>query len=73
MNHSLIPPKAEAPTGSTAHLPAGSGQQGKQKNAPDVGAVRRRLRYIARAIYYAAVHRGFKHVRWALAAEGVQW
>jgi hypothetical protein len=35
--------------------------------------LRRRLKYIARFAYYVAVHRGFKHVRWALAHEGTQW
>jgi hypothetical protein len=33
----------------------------------------KKLRYIARFAYYAAVHRGFRHVRWALAAEGTTW
>lgn len=32
-----------------------------------------RLRYIARAAYYIAVHRSFKHFKWVLEAEGVVW
>lgn len=39
----------------------------------DTSIPRRRLRYIARAAYYIAVHRSFKHWRWALAAEGATW
>jgi hypothetical protein len=31
------------------------------------------VRYVLRFIYYAARHRGFKHVRWALEAEGTKW
>jgi hypothetical protein len=39
-----------------------------------VGALlRKRARYVARFIYYVAVHRGFKHAAWACGAEGVEW
>lgn len=32
-----------------------------------------RLRYVLGFIYYAVKHRGLRHVRWALAAEGLKW
>jgi len=32
-----------------------------------------KLRYVARFIYYAVVHRSLRHVRWALDAEGTKW
>lgn len=33
----------------------------------------KQLHYCWRFIYYAWVHRGFAHVRWALAHEGTTW
>lgn len=36
-------------------------------------ALHRRARYLLRFAYYAAVHRGFRNVRWAMDAEGVKW
>lgn len=35
--------------------------------------LKRRLWFVARAAYYVAVHRSFRHWRWSLAAEGTEW
>lgn len=55
------------------HEPQPAGESGALLMVRVGGVLRRRAHYIARAIYYAAVHRSFKHVRWALAAEGTAW
>lgn len=46
---------------------------GRERLSHYGGLLRRRARYIARFAYYAAVHRGFRNVRWALAHEGTTW
>lgn len=50
--------------------------EGNGRCAPQqaVGAVlRRRIKYIARFVYWAARHRSTKHVAWVLAFEGFSW
>jgi hypothetical protein len=37
------------------------------------GLLRRRARFIVRGLRYAVLHRSFRHVGWALAAEGTKW
>lgn len=37
------------------------------------GLLRRRIKYIARFIFWTVRHRSTKHVRWVLAFEGISW
>jgi len=38
-----------------------------------LGTFIRRIKYIARFLYWTARHRSTEHVRWVLAAEGFTW